>query len=380
MVPPFNNFHMGIRIEKAVKESKSSQLSEFLNKDINLGSVFSNKKKQELYNGLYLLFVSGLDMKRVLELVVSEKKSKKEKIILDRVNQNVIKGHNLSEALSFEKDFTDYEIYSLQIGEQSGQLVEVLFHLKNYFQKKIEQKRIVTSALAYPITVLFIAIAAVSFMIGFVVPTFAKTFNTFGAELPAITQGLIDFSTNFDTIVIVVLAATTVAVVLYFIFRQHVLFRKYAAKVTLSIPFIGNIILLSKLTQFSENMKLLMSSRTSLIESLGLTSKMLRFYPMQTALSGCKNQIMNGKSLSESMSAYKIFPSRMVYLLAVGEEVNKLDSIFEQLSELYGNELEHKSKILGSVLEPILLIFIAVLVGFIVIALYMPMFSLSDLL
>lgn len=101
---------------------------------------------------------------------------------------------------------------------------------------------------------------------------------------------------------------------------------------------------------------------------------------MQTALTGCKEKIMNGKSLSESMSTYKIFPSRMVYLLAVGEEVNKLESIFDQLSELYGNELEHKSKILGSVLEPILLIFIAVLVGFIVIALYMPMFSLSDLL
>lgn len=371
---------MGVKINQISSSQENSGLKEFLNKDIQIGAQFTLKKKQALFNDLYLLFHSGLDMKRVLELVVNEQKNKKDKALLQRVYKKVVSGVSLSESLSKEKDFTEYEIYSIQIGEESGQLSEVLFHLKNFFAKRIEQRRLVTSALSYPITVMGIAIAAVTFMIGFVVPTFAETFKTFGAELPAITKWLMSFSEQFPIYAGIFFVATVVVFIGYQLVKKRESVKKWRDIILVSIPFTGKIYHLSKLTQFCENMRLLIGARTSLMESLGLTGRMLDFHPIQSQIDNIKLDITNGSSLSKSLQKVKTFPSRMIYLLAVGEEVNKLEDIFGQLSELYGKELEHKSKILGNVLEPVLLLFIACLVGFIVVALYMPMFSLSELI
>lgn len=371
---------MGVNINNISTVRKENGLKEFLNKDIQIGAQFTLKKKQALFNDLYLLFHSGLDMKRVLELVVNEQKNKKDKALLNRVFEKVVSGTSLSEALGAERDFTEYEIYSIKIGEESGQLSEVLFHLKNYFQKRIEQKRLVTSALSYPVTVLGIAVAAVTFMIGFVVPTFADTFKTFGAELPGITKWLIGISDHFGFYAAVFFTVVSGGFIGYQLVKKKAVVKKWRDKFLLAVPFTGKIYHLSKLTQFCENMKLLIGARTSLIESLDLTGRMLDFDPIQSNMDAISLDVTNGKSLSKSLSNFKTFPSRMIYLIAVGEEVNKLEDIFGQLSELYGTELEHKSKILGNVLEPVLLLFIACLVGFIVVALYMPMFSLSELI
>ena len=366
-------------IKPKALNSKSS-LAELLSKDIQLGKRFTNKKKQALYNDLFLLLNAGLDIKRVLELVVEEQVNEKEKAILTKVYDNVLNGESLSKALGRNKDFSEYEIYSIKIGEEAGKLSQVLSHLRVHFKKKIEQKRLITSALSYPVIVLGIAIGAVAFMIGFVVPKFAATYKSFDAELPAITQYLIDFSDNFGLISIYFISIVLLIVITTSFSNNKIWFKKFKAKFLLSIPFIGEIIKLSKLTQFCQSMELLTSARTPLIDSIDLTGRMLDFYPIQFALQDAKADILNGMPLSKSLGKHGFFPSRMNYLLGVGEEVNKLEEIFNQLGELYGNELEHKSKVIGTVLEPVLLMFIAVLVGFVVIALYMPMFSLSELL
>ena len=373
---------MGLEVKniKQKESSSKSSLSDFLNKDIQLGKRFTNKKKQALYNDLFLLLNAGLDIKRVLELVVEEQSNEKEKVILTEVYNNVLKGESLSESIRRNKDFSEYEIYSIKIGEEAGKLSQVLSHLKDYYAKKIEQKRLITSALSYPVIVLLIAISAVTFMIGFVVPKFAATYKSFNADLPAVTQILVDFSDNFYLISMYFIVFLVSIFVLISVSNKKTWFKKFKASFFLSIPFIGNIIKLSKLTQFCQSMELLTSAKTPLIDSIDLTGRMLDFYPIKFALQEAKIDILNGMSLSKSLSKHKFFPTRMNYLLGVGEEVNKLEEIFNQLGELYGNELEHKSKVIGTVLEPVLLIFIAILVGFIVVALYMPMFSLSDLL
>lgn len=362
------------------KTKDKNSLNEILNKDIQLSKRFTNKKKQALYNDLYLLLNAGLDIKRVLELVVEEQRNPKDKKILSDVYNNVLRGESISESLSRNKDFSEYEVYSIKIGEEAGQLSKVLSHLRDYYSKKIEQKRLVTSALSYPVIVLFIAISAVAFMIGFVVPKFTATYQSFNAELPPITQFLIDFSNNFDLISMYFLGVLFLMIIIIYLGRNKSWFKEIKAKILLSIPFIGELIKLSKLTQFCQSMELLTSAKTPLIDSLDLTKRMLDFYPIQKALTDAKTDILNGQSLNKSLAKHSFFPSRMNYLLGVGEEVNKLEEIFIQLGTLYGDELGHKSKVIGTVLEPVLLVFIAILVGFIVVALYMPMFSLSDLL
>ena len=360
--------------------TKEGSLKDLLNKDIQIGSQFNLKKKQALFNDLHLLFHAGLDMKRVLELIVSEQKNKRDKELLNRIYEKVISGISLSEAFSQERDFSEYEVFSIKIGEESGRLSDVLFHLKNYYQKRIEQKRIVSSALMYPITTLLVAFSVVVVMIAFVVPTFAETFKTFGAKLPPLTQWLIDFSENFLLYTIIFTSSIGGLIITYQFVKKEDQVRKWKDNLLLRLPFTGHIYHLAKLTQFCENMKLLIGAKTSLIESLDLTGKMLTFYPIQSAIKQISLDITNGKTLNSSLSQFKIFPSRMTYLISVGEEVNQLENIFNQLSLLYGNELEHKSKTLGSVIGPFLLIFVAVIVGFIVAALYLPMFSLSELI
>lgn len=363
-----------------VEVRPKSSIIELLNKDIKIGPQFNNKKKQALYNDLFLLLNAGLDIKKVLELVIEEQSNKKDKKELIKISDSVLKGNSFSEALATHPDFSEYEVFSIKIGEESGELIKVLSHLKEHFSKKIEQKRLLTSALSYPIIVALIAIGAVAFMIGFVVPKFADTYNSFNAKLPPLTQWLLDVSKNFNTIATVSFGSVLLLIVLLKVNKQKTWMKKLKASVLLRTPFIGPIIKLSKLTQFCQSMELLSGAKTPLIDSIDLTSKMLDFHPIQVALIDARNNLMNGQTLSHSLKAHPFFPKRMNYLIGVGEEVNKLEEIFNQLGTLYGKELEHKSKVLGNVLEPVLLVFIAVLVGFIVVALYMPMFSLSELL
>lgn len=371
---------MALELKHTTSEKESFNWSEFLNKDISFKKGISLKRKQALFNDLFLLINAGLDIKRVLELVTSEQKKKKDKELLNGIYQNVLTGGSLSEALSHSKVFDKYEVYCIKIGEESGRLASVLKHLAHFFEKKIEQKRVVTSALSYPVVVLCIAILAVVFMIGYVVPTFADTYNNFDAELPAITQWLVSFSASFPLYLSLFIGSILAIVFVFVFFKNHDWLRKFKAKFLLNIPFIGKIIRTSWLNQFCLSMHLLTNAKTPLIESLGLVKNMLDFYPLSKALAYTEDQIIKGKSLSKSFSEFSFFPSRMVYLINVGEEVNELEDIFHQLSVLYTKELEHKSKILGSVLEPVLLLFIGALVGFIVVAMYLPMFSLSEVM
>ena len=377
---------MGIKIgdiSESAKSSKAKQrrIWELLNKDISFSSRgLPDKKKQAIFNDLHLLLHAGLDVKRVLELIVAEQKKAKEKAILEAIYQEVIQGSSLSEAMEKSSHFSVYECYSVKIGEESGKLDEVLLHLRNHFEKKIEQRRQIVSALSYPLIVMFVAFGAVAFMIGFVVPTFSDTFKKFDIELPAITRWIIAISNSFDQIMLVFAALVIGLLVFFKVNQAKPWFQKWLAKLLLRLPVFGRVLHLSYLTQFSQSMALLLSARTPLLDALDLIQKMINSYDLKQALEQGKAEILKGESLAKTMEAHKIFPSRMVYLVGVGEEVNKLDDIFSQLSELYSKELEHRSKLLSTVIEPILIVFLGLVVGFSLVAMYLPMFSITEML
>ncbi|MEM9023679.1 MAG: type II secretion system F family protein, partial [Bacteroidota bacterium] len=125
------------------------------------------------------------------------------------------------------------------------------------------------------------------------------------------------------------------------------------------------------------SMHLLTASQTPLVEALNLVEKMISFYPMEAALPHIRNGILQGEALHASLARFPVFNKRMVSLIKVAEEVNQLDMIFEKLSHQYSDEVEHQTGMIGSVIEPIMIIFIAVFVGFILIAMYLPLFELS---
>lgn len=124
-------------------------------------------------------------------------------------------------------------------------------------------------------------------------------------------------------------------------------------------------------------MNLLISAKNPLLHSIHLVKKMIDFYPIQHALEKVEDDIMHGMALNESMKQFSVFPKKMTSLIKVAEEVNKLDAIFKSLDEQYSSELEHKTEVFGKLLEPFLILFISVVVGFIVIAMYLPMIQIN---
>jgi type IV pilus assembly protein PilC len=349
-----------------------------LNKDISLfGNALSDKKKENFYSELNILFSAGVDIKTALELIEQEQTKLKDKELYSGIKQSVIEGASLSEALNQSGKFSAYEYYTLQIGEETGHLSEVLNDLSAFFAGKIAQKRQIVNALSYPLIVLVTAFGAIFFMLKFVVPMFADVFKRFNSELPSLTKFIINVSAVFSNYTLYAFGILLVIIVFIISQKRKLWFRHYGSSLLLRIPFLGNMVLKIYLERFCHSMKLLIASKTQLVNAIDLVIKMISFYPITTSLEIVKQDIMRGEPLHISLSKFKIYNRRMVSLIKVAEEVNQLDVIFGKLSGQYSDEIKHSTALIGSLIEPIMIIFLGLLVAVILIAMYLPLFRLG---
>lgn len=274
--------------------------------------------------------------------------------------------------------FSLYEVFSLQIGEETGKLIEVLRDLAKYYQSKIKQRRKIVSALTYPCIVLSTSLGAVFFMLKFVVPMFGDVFKRFGGHLPWITEKIIGISKmmedNFSKVVVL---ALVIAVFLFSV-RKTERFRRALATTVLRIPFIGNLVQKIYLARFCNSMRLLINARLPLLRAIALIREMIRYYPIDSSLALIEEDITQGKTLYQSLQQFKVYPPKMVQLVKVGEETNQLDYFFGIISEQYIEEVEYKTSTLSSVMEPLIIIFLGLIVGVILISMYLPLFQMSN--
>ncbi len=364
--------------QKEEKTSWADSLMTLLNKDISFGSKkLNDKKKSNFYNDLHILLSSGIDLRSTLELMCEEVTKKEEKEIYENIKNKVLSGSGLSEALEQTGKFSAYEFYSIRIGEETGCLIDVLKDIGIYFTKKIEQKRKMTSAFAYPVFVLSAAVLAVMFMLTFVVPMFEDIFARFGNDLPYLTKMVINIS-NFisGNMVLLVLILLLIAFGIYYL-RKNEKFRQMQSLWLLHIPFFGELSRKMYLARFCLAMALLTGAHTPLLHALGLVKKMITFYPLQKSIDTIEHDIMHGKTLHESMSKFSIYDRRMLSLVKVGEEVNQLDTVFNRLKTQYMDDVDYRTGMMGSILEPLMIILIGLFVGVILIAMYLPIFKLS---
>lgn len=157
-------------------------------------------------------------------------------------------------------------------------------------------------------------------------------------------------------------------------------YRAITTKIILKIPYFGNLIRKIYISRFCQAMNLLTTSKTTLINSLSLTSKMIGFYPVEIAIEMIKDDITRGISLHESLKKHSVFENKMVSMVEVAEQVNQLETMFERLSEQYNEEISHQTKMIGVILEPMIIIVIGIIVGVIMISMYAPMFDLSKII
>ena len=341
---------------------------------------FSDKKKEVFYRELGMLLKSGVDFKKALEIMGNQAQSKVEQSLILDIKEKVIHGKSIYESMRATGQFSPYEYYSIQIGEETRRLEPVLTELQKFFNRKIQMRRQIISVMTYPSIVMLVTISVLYFMLNKVVPMFSSVFKQFGSELPKSTRMILKLSNHSGTLFLLLFGFILSLSLMHYFLKNNDNYRRITAKGVLKIPYFGNLIRKIYLSRFCQSMNLLIGAKTTLLSSLSLTAKMIGFYPIEHSIDQIKNDITRGVSLSDSLKKHPVYERKMVSMIEVAEQVNELDSMFERLTEQYNEEINHQTKMIGVVLEPMIIIFIGVIVGIIMISMYAPMFDLSKII
>lgn len=359
------------------KERPDTSFWDFMHRDIQLfGSQWNAKKKEGFYTELELLLKAGLDLNAAIVLIQESQKKEKDRKLIQQLEASIVGGASLSDAMAQSGKFSDYEVFSIRIAEESGQLPPILRELAHYFELNIRFQRLLISALSYPILVISVAILALAFLLNFLVPLFGEIYTRLNQDLPAITKTIIAFSewsTRYLPLIGIILL---IGIVILFFQREASWFRKISAKVLMHIPVFGRLVHQLFLSRFCQALSFLVDAKVPLLKAMGLTKKMIRFYPIEEALDFAEKQLYKGHSLHETLRQFSVFPKRMIALLKVGEEANQLDTIFRKLADQYQEQVEQQTKLLSSLIEPILIVFLALVVGLVLVSMYLPIFKL----
>lgn len=363
------------------KKSKGFNFDTLLKTEINLfGSSFNSKKKEAFYTELSVLLDAGVSLKESLTLIQEEQKKNADQVLLTSIVDSLVVGNSFSKAISEKKVFTEYEFYSIKIGEETGTLKKVTKELGFYFRGRNEQKRNITNALSYPIVVFSTAFLAILFMLNYVVPMFADIFKQNQVELPELTKVVISISNGMKNNFYLLIFSFIFLIVMLRVFSRKSWFKKYSALLLLKIPFVGEFMRKIYMAQFTQATALLVGARVPILNSIQLTKKMITFYPMKEALAKIEEHVLLGIPLSSAIKKHKIFDKKMVSLIKVAEETNQNVFIFERLTSQYNEEVKQQSKMLSTILEPLIIIVLGAIVALVLIAMYMPMFQLSTVI
>lgn len=374
---------MGFKLEHTVTQKETNPekdwLSSILQKEVTFfGKAFGNKKKEDFYSELSVLLKAGINLKDSLSLIQENQKKEKMKSFYGDIVEGLVSGKSFFEVLHENDVFSEYEYYSVKIGEETGTLPRIIDELGKFYTRKNEQRRGLLNALTYPIIILCTAVLVVIFMLRMVVPMFEDIFKQNGVELPGITKMIISASNFIRDYGWLVLLLFATLLILRKTFSKKEWYKEGKDKILQKVPYLGNFISTVYLAQFTQAVALLTSSKVPMLNSIQLVKKMIDFYPLNEALTNVEKGVLAGSSLNESMSGSKIFDNKMISLVKVAEETNQTEYIFERLNQQYAIEVQQKSKLLSTLMEPLIIIVIGIFVGVILVSMYLPMFKLSS--
>lgn len=349
-------------------------------REISIGKAFPDKAREEFYKEFGTLLDSGIDIQRTLSILIEEQGNKKILAILETLRERLVAGSSLAEALKETGQFTPYEFQSIRIGEETGRLSNVLAHLAEFFSGKVKLRRQLISVFTYPAFVILITIGVLYFMLNSVVPMFEDVFRQFGQELPYLTQKIIGISKHFSTFLLYSGLGLLAIVVYAWTQRKEPWYRNLTSRIVLRLPVFGVLMKKIYLARTCQSLSLLLSSRTPLVVSLSLVEEMIGFYPVENALQSIREDIIKGGSFHSGLARFPIFDKRLISLTKIAEETNQLDSTFERLSKQYQEDIEFRTKLIGTIIEPMIIVLIGLIVGVIMVAMYMPMFNLSNVI
>jgi type IV pilus assembly protein PilC len=319
---------------------------------------------------------AGLPMVQCLEILSQQSESSEFRKTVDTVRENVQSGTTLSEALSRQKKvFDDLYVNMVEAGEIGGALDSILVRLAVYREKADALARKVRGALVYPSVVVSVAVLVTFIMLRFIVPVFAKMFAGVGAELPAPTQmilGISKFLQSYMWIMVGVFVMALAALRYYYKTDEG---RYNIDKFLLQLPIIGMVLRKSAVAKFTRTLGTLLSSGVSILDALEITAKTAGNRVIQKAIQKSVVSIAEGDTITQPLKETAVFPPMVTQMIAVGEKTGGLDDMLNKIADFYEEEVDAAVAALTSLIEPVIIVLMGAVIGFILIAMYLPMFD-----
>lgn len=354
-------------------------LNDILNRDIVIGRPLKQKDFVIFLRQFATLMEAGLLLVDSVELLSEQSESKALKEALDEIAIDIKEGISLSVAMEkYPKLFPDLLIQMIKSGEVSGQLEEVLDRMATYYEKQYRIKQKVSTALTYPLVVGTFAVTITIFLLVFIVPIFGDLFASFGSDLPLITQIVLNLSQTVQKYWWI-LAGLVVAMVFAFIQlkkREHVQY--YLDKLSFKIPILGTFIQKAVLSRMTQTLSSLINSSVPILQAVEVTSQVVGNKVVKEVLLDSRASLERGESLAKPMSEHWVFPPLIIQMIRIGEQSGALDDMLKKVADIYEQEVNEASDKLQSLIEPVLIMFLAVIVGLIVLSIVVPMFSLFE--
>jgi type IV pilus assembly protein PilC len=299
--------------------------------------------------------------------------------VIADVMHDVESGSTLAEALNRRPAvFDNLYVNMVDAGEAGGILDDILGRLAGYLEAAENLRRKVKSAMTYPTVVLVVAVGATTFMLLFIIPTFARIFSDFGGELPTptkIVMGLSNFLKSYWWALLASIAGIAFAIKRYY---QTPKGRLQIDRFLLRVPVLGPILRKASIARFTRTLGTMISSGVPILTALDITARTAGNKVIERAIIATKGSIGEGETIAAPLKESGAFPPMVVQMIAVGEETGALDKMLEKIANFYDEEVSVAVDTLTSIIEPIMIVVMGLLVGGMVVAMYMPMFKLIN--
>ena len=324
---------------------------------------------------------AGLPLVQCLNILAEQSDSKTLRSVTSQVARSVESGATLADSLKrHPRVFNDLFVNLVAVGEAGGLLDVVLQRLSVYIEKAAALKRKIKAAMVYPATIIGVAFLVVLFMLTFVIPTFATMFKNLGADLPLPTQivlWLSDFVRSWFIFIILGVFGVIFAVRSYYKTEQG---KSTIDAMLLKTPVFGMLIRKVAVARFTRTLGTLVSSGVPILEGLRITARTAGNKVVEKAVLQCRAAVTAGKTLAEPLRASSVFPPMVTQMINVGEQTGALDAMLAKIADFYDDEVDTAVGALTALLEPLMIVFLGIVIGGMVVAMYLPIFRLVTLI
>ncbi|MBN1823961.1 MAG: type II secretion system F family protein [Endomicrobiales bacterium] len=363
-----------------IGEAKSNPINELLKKISPFKPSVGSKELVLFSRQFSTLVTAGVPIVQGLSILVDQAETPLFKKILTTVREDIEQGISITDAMrKHPAAFSELYVSMIKAGEVGGILDTILERLSAYLESAEELKGKVMGAMVYPAVITCVAGTITLFLLVFVIPTFKGIFESFGAELPLPTAMLIGLSEFLRKYFFVLAAAIVGLVVGFNKFRATNKGQKITDTYALKLPLFGILLKKVAVAKFSRTLGTLIKSGVPILQALDTVGKTAGNKVIESAIESARNSIKEGERMAEPLRKTNVFPPMVIQMIAIGEETGNLDTMLSKIADFYDQEVDVAVKSLTSMIEPLIMVGMGVVVGAIVLAMFLPMFEMSQL-